>query len=651
MLREIDQRMGASASAGAAPRRRGMAHGDAADEALIAKTNALARNASAAPRRRRDEDEEEEEEEEEEESDEEDEARGRALALRDASSQGSRALQILKINPQVKNYSQEHMFLPAIHKSLAPKIRTEMKTSTFRPKLPVWAETKKEHIEIAGSLDDVGAALEANQKFQLDIRALLEAIDDKLAKNASLQQEVTRSRNRKGRRTHWSLQESMLDLWGAKSDLYFRIPSAWTPAQRTSVLGMEDVSGIISQAKLQKQITPNADQLRLGWANLVDKIPLSYGQQAKIWTAKEDAQLRKGVHFQLQQARLLTDQRMSLEELAGMSVQPLDTLLEPGGLDTIARDSEAINWNEVVRMHMPNRTIEDCRLHWMNKVDPRICSEDWTEAEDDALVALAEATSQTRDWIEVAEKLHAKKKTPNGLVRTPHQCAVRYQSEWNPSLVKSSWSEDEDAFIRKWVKENGAGNWTKLARLLPGHTGQQLLHRWRRLQPTRRKGAWTTEEDEALRVAVSAYREGERIKWSRVSSQIPTRTDVQCRERWTGVLDPSIKTDAWSAEEDAALLSALGPNFVTDATGFNEWSRLTAVCPGRTGKICMRRVKFLMKQKAAEEAAKTAKKRGRPPKGQSAEALPNADAPVPEAGGEPETDTAAPAKKPRRPKK
>lgn len=647
MLREIDQRMGA----GTAPRRRAAAADDDADELLIAKTNALARNRGAR-RRRGDEDVEEDEEEESEDDEADDERHGRELALRDASSQGSRALQILKINPQVKNYSQERMFLPAIHKSLAPKIRTEMKTSTFRPKLPAWAEPKKEHIEIAGSLDDVGDALEANQKFQLDIRALLEGIDDKLAKNAVLQQEVTRSRNRKGRRTHWSLQESMLDLWGAKSDLYFRIPSAWTPAQRTSVLGMEDVSGIISQAKLQKQITPNADQLRLGWANLVDKIPLSYGQQAKVWTAKEDAQLRKGVHFQLQQARLLTDQRMSLEELAGMSVQPLDTLLEAGGLDIITRDSEAINWNEVVRMHMPHRTIEDCRLHWMNKVDPRICSEDWTEAEDDALVALAEATVKTRDWIEVAEKLHAKKKTPHGLVRTPYQCAVRYQSEWNPSLVKSSWSDDEDAFIRKWVNENGAGNWTKLARLLPGHTGQQLLHRWRRLQPTRRKGAWTTEEDEALRVAVSAYREGERIKWSRVASQIPTRTDVQCRERWTGVLDPSIKTDAWSAEEDAALLSALGPNFTNDASGFNEWSRLAAVCPGRTGKICMRRVKFLIKQKAAKEAAKSAKKRGRPSKGAASEALGDtaAGAEVSEASPT-EDEIALAAKKSRRTKK
>ena len=102
------------------------------DEALIAEARALGRA------------EEEEEEEDEEEA-------PRELALAEAANaQGSRALQILKMNPEVRNAVAEQMFLPAIHKSLAPKIRTEMKTSLFRPKLPAWAQTKKEHLEITG---------------------------------------------------------------------------------------------------------------------------------------------------------------------------------------------------------------------------------------------------------------------------------------------------------------------------------------------------------------------------------------------------------------------------------------------------------------------------------------------------------------------
>ena len=559
------------------------------DEALIADARALGREAS----------ESEEEEEEEE-------AGGCALATTTgAAAQGSRALQILKTNPQVRNASQEHMFLPAIHKSLAPKIRTEMKTSTFRPKLPTWAETKKEHLAITGDLGAIGKALEANQNFQLDVRAMLESIDDKLARSATLLTEVQRCKNRKGRRVHWSLQESMFDIWGQKSELYFRVPSAWTPSQKTpNALPSEDVTGIVSQLNLQKQITPNADQLRLGWANLVDKIPLSYASHCRSWTPKEDEQLRKGVHFQLQQARLLTDQRMSLEELAGISLQSLETLLVAGGLDVIARDADAIQWEEVVRMHMPQRTVDDCRLRWMNVVDPRICQTDWTDGEDERLVQLAEEMATNRDWTLIAQELHASNRTPGGLVRSPHQCAVRYQAEWNPGLVKSTWTPEEDETVKSWVREHGKGNWTKLAGLLPGHTGQQILHRWRRLQPNRRIGAWTKEEDEALRVAVSAYSGGERIKWSLVQEHVPTRTDVQCRERWTGVLDPSIKTGAWTKEEDTALMSALGWDF--EEKGFNEWARLSEVVPGRTGKNCMRRGKALMKKKQKADAAAVA---------------------------------------------
>ena len=559
------------------------------DEALIAEARALGRA----------------EEEDEEDEEDEDEA-PRELALAEAANaQGSRALQILKMNPEVRNAVAEQMFLPAIHKSLAPKIRTEMKTSLFRPKLPAWAQTKKEHLEITGSLEEVQRALDANQKFQLDVRAMLESIDDKLAKNEMLLAEVTRCKNRKGRRLHWSLQESMYELWGQRSELYFRVPSAWTLSQRSNSLNEEDGNGLVSQAKLQKQITPNADQLRLGWPNLVDKIPLCYTTYCRTWTPKDDEQLQKGVHFQLQKARLVTDQRMSLEELAGVSLQSLSTLLVPGGLDVIARDAEAIDWSEVVRMHMPVRTVDDCRLRWMNVVDPRISTAEWTEEEDDKLIELVKENQERLDWSVVAEEIYASNLTTDRLVRTPHQCAVRYQAEWNPSLVRSTWTAEEDAFILKWTREHGAGQWVKLARLLPGHTGQQLLHRWRRLQPTRRVGAWTEEEDEALRVAIGAYTSGERIKWSLVAARIPSRTDVQCRERWKNVLDPKIKFGPWSAEEDAALISALGPALET--TEFNEWSRLTELCPGRTPKNCMRRVRALGRK--LKKDAEIAKKR------------------------------------------
>ena len=585
LLRVMD-RMGSGAAA------------RARDEALIAKASALGKDDVSG-----------DDDEESHDDDEGDEGRSRALVVSgvDARAQGSRALQILKINPQVKNVASERTYLSAIHKSLAPKIRTEMKMSSFTPKLPAWAQPKRDEIEITGDLMSVEAALEANHKFQEDIRAALEALDEKIAQGTAMISEVTKSKNRKGRRRHWSSQQTFFDVWGLTSDLYFRIPTAWAQNNKHRIPEEErESSGIVSQVKLHKQITPNADQLRLGWANLVEKIPLTYTNHSHLWTKKDDAALSKGVHFQLQQARLLTDQRMSLEELAGVSLQPLDTLLAQGNMDVILRDAEAIDWAEVVRMHVPGRTVDDCRIRWMNTCDPRIAKSDWNEQEDELLCTLFEAQKGNRDWFAISDALYQSGHTPDG-VRTPHQCVVRYQMEFNPSLVKRYFTAEEDQKILAWVREHGPGQWSRIARTIPGHTGQQVLHRWRKIgAKKRRTGSWTEEEDEALRVAVSVFTNGQRIKWTLIADQIPTRTDVQCRERWMHCLDPNIVTGPWTVEEDQALLSAVAPDASSELK-FNEWGKLAQLTPGRTPKSAMRRLKALLLQREREAA-------GLPPK-------------------------------------
>jgi hypothetical protein len=43
--------------------------------------------------------------------------------------------------------------------------------------------------------------------------------------------------------------------------------------------------------------------------------------------------------------------------------------------------------------------------------------------------------------------------------------------------------------------------------------------------------------------AVTEYGE----KWSKVAQHVPTRTDVQCRERFKNVLDPKLTPAPWTA--------------------------------------------------------------------------------------------------------
>jgi len=116
------------------------------------------------------------------------------------------------------------------------------------------------------------------------------------------------------------------------------------------------------------------------------------------------------------------------------------------------------------------------------------------------------------------------------------------------------WTPDEDELLTEAVKKFGDKNWTAVASMLGSlRTGQQCLHRWQKtLNPTIRRGRWEQEEDNLLAMAVRAYGAG---NWRLIQKHVPGRTDVQCRERWVNILDPSVKgSEGWTAAEDAYLM-------------------------------------------------------------------------------------------------
>lgn len=67
-----------------------------------------------------------------------------------------------------------------------------------------------------------------------------------------------------------------------------------------------------------------------------------------------------------------------------------------------------------------------------------------------------------------------------------------------------------------------------------------------------KKTAWTAEEDQKL---LSLYvLHGS--KWAVIARNIPGRTDDACSKRYREALDPSLKRDEWTSEEDGTLLDA-----------------------------------------------------------------------------------------------
>jgi hypothetical protein len=66
-------------------------------------------------------------------------------------------------------------------------------------------------------------------------------------------------------------------------------------------------------------------------------------------------------------------------------------------------------------------------------------------------------------------------------------------------------------------------------------------------------GMWTKDEDEKLKHLVNQI--GPK-NWSSISKHFPGRIGKQCRERWHNHLNPDIKKDKWTDEEDRLLIQA-----------------------------------------------------------------------------------------------
>jgi len=90
--------------------------------------------------------------------------------------------------------------------------------------------------------------------------------------------------------------------------------------------------------------------------------------------------------------------------------------------------------------------------------------------------------------------------------------------------------------------------------------------------PTQDKKRWTHDEDLALQQAVEELGTS---NWGEISRRMPAkRSSIQCRRRYSNKLDPNVKNDDWTEDEDKKIVAAqskLG----------NRWAQISKMLDGR----------------------------------------------------------------------
>ena len=135
----------------------------------------------------------------------------------------------------------------------------------------------------------------------------------------------------------------------------------------------------------------------------------------------------------------------------------------------------------------------------------------WTPEEDKQLIHCMEIHGD-KSWRYISKIM----------MKSMIKCHKRFLELSNQTdVLKTRWTEEEDAILKEYVLANGAKNWSKIASKLPGRIAKQCRERWHnKLNPGIVVKAWTVEEDNLILKLI--YEKGTR--WSEISREMEGRT-------------------------------------------------------------------------------------------------------------------------------